>query len=122
MDILDQPLSPLTEEHVLVAALAWWEGKRLWFNGAVLLSGLAGFVFRPDVYGTTAPMLLEILLWALFANLAYCAGYTLEALQYQYGLSRLRLRNTRWAFFILGTGVVSFVTFSFVSLWYLPLY
>ena len=120
MEILDQPLAP-PQDHVLATALAWWEGRRLWFDGVVLLAALAGFPFRPDTYGATTPMLIEIALWVVFANLAFCAGYLLEALLYHYGLGRLRLGNTRWVLFMLGTALVGFVTFSFVSLWYLPL-
>ncbi len=122
MDVLDQPLVKGTEDHILVTALRWWEGRRLWFNGAVLLSGIAGFLFRPDAFGTAAPILLEVTIWVLLGNVVYCAGYMLEAMLYQYGPSRFRLQNTRWVFFILGTGLVCFTAFSFVSLWYLPLY
>ena len=43
----------------------------------------------------------------------------LEALTYQYGLDWLRLDRLRRASFIVGTGIVSFATFSFANLWYL---
>ncbi|WP_420460992.1 hypothetical protein [Neolewinella sp.] len=120
MDILDQPLSPVTEEHVLVIALAWWEGRRLWFNGAVLLSGIAGIVLPPfNLFSDNRFILLEIAVWAILVNLAYCAGYMLEALAYQYQLNWLRLGKLRWVLFKIGTGLVSFATFSFANLWYI---
>ena len=120
MDVLDRPLTPSGENHILATALAWWEGKRLWFNGVVLLSGIAGIVLPPfNLFGDNHLILLEIAVWAILSNLVYCAGYMCEALAYQYGLNWLRLNKLRWTLFIIGTGLVSLATFSVANIWYL---
>ncbi len=84
-------------------AARFWEPRRMWYNGALLVVVALWVVFtwphfRPAF---TFEVLGKMLVLALLANVCYCAAYAFELLLQSVSGDRTR-RRFRWAIWILG--------------------
>ena len=97
-------------------ALTWWEGKRIWFNLSVGLSGLIGLFLNSLLFNSFE--IIGIIFYGLFANLLYSVGFLLEVFDNYYFKDRLRLNRFRLLLFLAGTIMLCVITFFMALLFY----
>lgn len=97
-------------------ALTWWEGKRIWFNLSVGLSGLIGILLNSQFFNSFE--IIGIIFYGLFANLLYSVGFLLEVFDNYYFKDRLRLNRFRKALFLIGTILFCITTFFMAFMFY----
>lgn len=99
------PSSPPAPSHgILADALHYWELRRIVYNlllTAVVVTWIAATWphFRPAF---TWSSLLALVVFALIANVCYCAAY-LADLPLQYSSLRDAWRRWRWSLWLVGT-------------------
>jgi hypothetical protein len=115
-DILDDKpkLSPAME------AFKWWERKRLWYNGILLLTGLVSMLMLSPPIDNF--LVFGVIAWGLFANLCYSIGFMIEMINLHYLKGRYNMQGIRLTLFVLGTGLSVMATFFFPFLVYFPVF
>ncbi len=92
----------------LYEGIQWWEKRRLWFNLAV---GIAGLI---PLLGYMSYLILAdfigVVMFGVAANVCFCAGYILEALDLHYLKGRLNIERYRLLLFTLGTAASVLMT------------
>jgi len=72
------------EFHNFKEHIAWWEKRRLWFNGLLFLSGFIPYLINGGLSLFFSWLLIPIVLYALVANLFYCLGWGFSILHMHY--------------------------------------
>ncbi|MDG5490034.1 hypothetical protein [Psychroserpens sp. SPM9] len=87
-----------------------------------VLVGLSGFIaiHLTGMFEFIAFELLGILAWGILANILFSTGILIELLNEYYFNGTLKLQHLRWLFFILGTLLYCYVTFSYAVFYYSP--
>ena len=110
-------------------AIKWWEKKRIAFNLIILLGGIIGIIIGVENglgnYSTLSNIdFLEVILWAIIANIIYSMGFFAEALDNYYFKDKfknmLRIKRFRFALFFILT-IVCFVFTLFHALSHLAI-
>lgn len=107
----------IRQDQSILDRIQWWEKRRLLYNLIVGLVGLLAviIIMNQRNLGSFGDMLwFTAVPYALFANVAYLAGWVLEILVLYYFKIALNLSSRRTLFW-LGT-VISIVPFIFVIL------
>lgn len=86
------------------AGARWWEMMRLWYNGAMLSSGLV--VILPsegaEVFGEPL-FLLAMAFWGVLVNVFYCLGPLLDAYLLIFSEGKVSLESYRLPLWLVGT-------------------
>ena len=102
-------------------AIKWWEKKRIAFNLIILLGGIIGIIIGVENglgnYSTILSVdFIEVILWAIIANVIYSMGFFAEALDNYYFKNKLRIEKLRLAlFFIITIATFGFTLFHSLS-------
>ncbi|WP_051568400.1 hypothetical protein [Crocinitomix catalasitica] len=94
---------------LLSAAIAWWEKKRVLFNLFVGLTGVFAMTLVITTFGIID--LIDLIFYGIAANIFYCLGFVLEALNLHYLKGKFKIDNYRLFLFIVGTTFSCIVTF-----------
>jgi hypothetical protein len=106
IDELDQikvDISPLN------IALSWWEKMRLWFNLAMLATGIIALIIWADQFNFSDGV--GVFFFGLFFNLLYSMGFLIDAAFIYYLKWNGMTNELRWTLFLLGTIVSCAFTF-----------
>ena len=92
-------------------ALAYWEPRRLVYNGALALVVAADVAAGWPVakWWLTADALLGMFVLAVVANIAYCAAYAVD-LFVQFSELRTVWPKRRWIVLVTGTAFAAVIT------------
>ena len=92
-------------------ALAYWEPRRLVYNGALALVVAADIAAGWPGSRTwlSGDSLLGMFLLAVVANIAYCAAYAVD-LFIQFSEAREEWRKRRWIVLAIGTAFAAVIT------------
>ncbi|GAB5556878.1 MAG: hypothetical protein SchgKO_10910 [Schleiferiaceae bacterium] len=112
-EILDEELMPETALG-FPEPVVWWESKRILFNVLVGISGLVLVI--PNFNKMDASLFMGLVIYGVFANILYCAGFSVELLASFYSKNTLSLRGMRRLLFFLGTAATCVVTLSLAML------
>jgi hypothetical protein len=106
----------VTFRSMLTSALRYWEPRRLLFNGVLAAVDLTCFVLGWPVSKRVLNLdsALVLFVFAVLANLAYCAAYVPDVLL-QYSAYRKRWMHSRWMLFWLGALFACAITYLLVS-------
>jgi hypothetical protein len=85
-------------------AIRYWERMRIAYDLVLLVVVVAVFAFHFDALRQwwSLDMLLQLFLFAVLANVAYCAAYPVD-LWVQCSAFRKTWRRVRWVLFVIGT-------------------
>ena len=108
--------SRVSFRDALSDAIAYWEPRRLLYNGALLVVVIGAFVAgwpvsRRAIEGQSALVLFVL---AVLANVAYCAAY-LPDLAMQHSSFRASWLRVRWALLVIGILMGCALAYLFVS-------
>jgi hypothetical protein len=90
--------------HVLTDAIRYWEPRRIIYNLVLVAVVMAWLFFTwPHFQSAVAfGSLLFLSVFALLANVCYCAAYVVD-IPMQYSLFQDRWRRRRWGLLLFGT-------------------
>lgn len=100
-DILQESETEIRLEKIK-SHIAWWERKRLFFNIILFATGFLPFVFYNMINVFFSPFLIFVFIYAVVANLCYCAGWGIGFLIWHYTKRIEFLNRANWLFLILG--------------------
>ncbi|QHI35864.1 hypothetical protein IMCC3317_12120 [Kordia antarctica] len=104
-------------ETVLNKTITWWETKRIIFNAFVGIVGIFSvFANIPHTFGLED--FIGIILWGIVANIFYSVGILLEIVNQYYLKGKLNIFLFRHFFFIIGTLMYMFLTWSYTFFYY----
>lgn len=96
-------------------AIRYWEPRRLAYNA--VLTAIVVVYFLLGLPASKAALsvdpILELFLFAVMANIGYCAAYIVDVFAQTSGF-RDRWRNYRWVLFAIGVSFAGVVTRFFV--------
>lgn len=120
--LIDNELNDAPKD-VIFEILGWWEKKRLLFN--LIILGMVGLAAIPYIvyysFGSSrvfsGAFLIQSILYFIFINAAYCAGWGIQCLRYYYSKTQPESDVLNFILFTLGTLFTAFVTYFGYSSW-----
>lgn len=100
-EIIDKLDQETVKIGPLKAALSWWEKRRLWFNLAMLVSGMIPLVIYADTFRPGDGV--GLFFYGLFFNILYSVGFLIEAWSIHYFKGKGMPNELQWILFLLGT-------------------
>jgi hypothetical protein len=113
--ITTEPATPTLRE-MLSDAIRYWEPRRLFYNGALLLvvAGCFAAGWPESKQLLQAEIALGVFILAVLANVAYCAVY-LPDIAIQHSAMRNSWLRWRWVLLLVGTLFASAITYFVVA-------
>ena len=108
---------PSTDKDILMEILRWWERKRLLFNlimlCIILLAVIPYLYFQTDALShiLDASFITRSILYFVFINTCYCAGWGIQMLGYYYFKITYDSNVLDYFFFIIGSLFTGYVTY-----------
>ena len=109
-------MSNQPSEVALKDAVTWWEKRRIWFNVAVGVSGIAAILLTTNSISSSD--IIDIILYGIVLNVMYSVGFVLEALDNHYFAQKLKIYKFRLGLCVLGTVSSVLITFVFAVSYY----
>lgn len=93
----------MTVRDLATNAIAYWEPRRILYNAALLVVVVATYFVDsgPAPRPLSFELLQQLFLFAVLANVAYCAAYPADLLA-QYSGFRERWLRRRWGLLLVG--------------------
>lgn len=104
----------MPDDSIARDSLIFWERGRLIFNGVLVIWAALLIWWRFEPPPALAEYLNFLALFALVANLGFCAAYPLD-LAAQTTRLRVTWRHWRWALLAAGTALTGYVLSSLIS-------
>lgn len=114
-NLIDNELNE-SPKDVILGIMRWWERKRLLFNlitlGIIMLVVIPFTISHVDGYShiLNGPFIIQSLLYFVFINLAYCAGWGIQLLGYYYFKIQYDSNALDYVLFIIGSLFTGLVT------------